>query len=156
MNKIYLAGPITGLLHADTIKWRDKFTAAFEGTNIQCFSPMRGKDHLALLDTAIAGSYPEDILACEKAIMTRDRHDCTKCDLVVMNLLKAYMPPSGKVSVGTIIEIGWADANRVPIIAIMDKEGSPYEHPMVNQAVGFRCETIEQAVETAKIILVPV
>ena len=69
-DRIYLAGPITGLKHADTIGWRQKFTALLAGTAIQCFSPMRGKDHLKLLDK-IEGSYPDNILSRSRAIMTR-------------------------------------------------------------------------------------
>jgi len=154
-DRIYLAGPITGLKHADTIGWRQKFTALLAGTAIQCFSPMRGKDHLKLLDK-IEGSYPDNILSRSRAIMTRDHFDCTRATIVVANLLREYMPENGLPSLGTVMEIGWAFMGRVPLIAIIDEKDSPYDHPMINEAIGFRVTTLEQAAETAKMILYPV
>jgi len=153
MKTIYLAGPITGLHHSDTVNWRKQFMSLM-GADVECFSPMRGKDHLARLDK-IEHSYPNDILANQRSIMTRDRYDCTRCSLIVMNLLKEAMPLDLKPSLGTVMELGWADLARIPVIAMIDKEGSPYDHPMVNEAIGFRVETIEQASRTAKIILFP-
>jgi nucleoside 2-deoxyribosyltransferase len=154
-DRIYLAGPITGCTHAETIGWRQKFAALLAGTSIQCFSPMRGKDHLKLLDK-IEGSYPDNILSRSRAIMTRDHFDCSRATLVVANLLKEYMPENGAASLGTVMEIGWCFAYRVPLIAIIDEEKSPYDHPMINEAIGFKVTTLEQAAETAKMILYPV
>jgi nucleoside 2-deoxyribosyltransferase len=152
-KNIYLAGPITGLHFNSTVNWRREFANMMDGLDVECFSPMRGKDHLHLLDT-IEHSYPDDILACQRAIMTRDRHDCTKATIIVMNLLREATA-SNKPSLGTVMELGWADLSRIPVVAIMDKENSPYDHPMILEAIGFRVETLEQAVQTAKIILFP-
>lgn len=154
-DRIYLAGPITGCTHSETVGWRTKFSALLMGTGIQCFSPMRGKDHLKLLDK-IEGSYPDNILSRSRAIMTRDHFDSSRATLVVANLLKEYMPASKLPSLGTVMEIGWTFAYRVPLIAIIDEEDSPYDHPMINEAIGFRVTTLEQAAETAKMILYPV
>jgi hypothetical protein len=159
-KSIYLAGPITGLNHANSVNWRRQFIDLMNGPGcspasvIECFSPMRGKDHLAR-HNIIEHSYPGDILSCQRAIMTRDRFDCTRCTLIVMNVLKASMADGCKPSLGTVMELAWADLARIPVIAIMDKEGSPYNHPMILEAIGFQVETIEQAVETAKFILFP-
>lgn len=154
--KVYLAGPITGLNHKDTTTWRDEFTQRVKGTGIVCFSPMRGKDHLNLLDKEWLKPDFKDAVACSKAIMTRDRFDCMGATLVVMNLLREYMPADGKVSCGSLIELGWADACRVPVIGIVDPmEKSAYNHPMVNEAIGFRVSSVQEAAEMAKIILVP-
>lgn len=154
-DRIYLAGPITGLKHADTVGWRQKFTALMAGTNVQCFSPMRGKDHLKILDK-IEGAYPDNILSRSRAIMTRDHFDCKRATLVVANLLREYMPENGMPSLGTAMEMAWCFGYRVPLIAILDEENSPYDHPMINEAIGFRVTTLEQAAETAKMILYPV
>ena len=153
-DRVYLAGPITGLKYDSTVGWRQRLTALLAGTTIQCFSPMRGKDHLNLVGV-IEHDYPGDILACQRAIMTRDHFDCERASVIVANLLKEFMPEDQKPSLGTVMEIAWGFAYRVPVIAIMDKEGSPYEHPMIKEAVGFRVETLEQAAETLKIILCP-
>lgn len=153
-KSIYLAGPITGLNHANSVNWRNRFISLLGIERVECFSPMRGKDYLAKRNV-IEHSYPDSILSCQRAIMTRDRNDCTRCSLIVMNLLKESMADGFKPSLGTIMELAWADLARIPVIAIMDKEGSPYNHPMVLEAIGFRVETLEQAANTASIILFP-
>lgn len=149
---IYLAGSITGCTHQETVSWRDEFTHRMKGTGVKCVSPMRGKSHLKLLDGPIRGSM-DDIACCARSIMTRDRFDCTRATLIVANLHQDYMAKDGKPSLGTIIELGWADANRIPIIAIIDEHG-PYEHPMLDEAIGFRVGSIHEAAEMAKLILV--
>jgi len=155
-KSIYLAGPITGLNHAGSVNWRKKFTDLMSGTGVECFSPMRGKDYLAR-EAVIEGSYPGSILSCQRAIMTRDRFDCTRCLLIVMNLLRDVAAAGQRPSLGTVMELAWADLSRIPVIAIIEKDvtASPYNHPMILEALGFQVETIEQAVNTAKIILFP-
>ena len=154
-DRIYLAGPITGCTHDETIGWREEFIHRLKGTGIQCFSPMRGKDHLNLLAKEWLDGEFKDSVACSRAIMTRDRFDCSRATLVVANLLKSYMPKDARPSLGTTMELAWADANRIPIIAIIDKpEDSPYNHPMINEAIGFRVASVVEAVEMVKLILV--
>lgn len=155
MSRIYLAGPISGCTHAETLGWREEFVNRVKGSGIQCFSPMRGKDHLALLDGPIRGSM-DDIACSSRSIMTRDRFDCLRADIVVANLLKSAMPKDEKPSLGTVMELAWADSNRAPIIAIIDPvEESPYNHPMINEAIGFRVASVHEAAELARLILVP-
>ena len=155
-KSIYLAGPITGLNHAGSVNWRKQFTELMNGLGVECFSPMRGKDYLSR-EAVIEGSYPQSILSCQRAIMTRDRFDCTRCSLIVMNLLRDAAAAGQKPSLGTVMELAWADLSRIPVIAIIEKDvtGSPYNHPMILEALGFQVETIEQAVNTAKIVLFP-
>lgn len=154
--KVYLAGPITGCTHDETVNWRNEFTNRVKGSGIICFSPMRGKDHLNLLGKDWLKPDFKDAVACSKAIMTRDRFDCMGATLVVMNLLREFMPKDARPSLGSVLELGWADACRIPVIGIIDPpENSPYNHPMVNEALGFRVTSIEEAAEMAKLILVP-
>lgn len=149
-HTIYLAGPITGCSYAGCTDWREYFKTLVPAS-VQCLSPMRGKDYLAG-EKIIDGSYPEHVLSCSRGIMTRDRFDCTRADLVVVNLLAAP-----RVSIGTVMEIAWADLLRTPTIVVMEKEGTDpanvHEHPMLAEATGFRVETLEQAAHVAKVIL---
>jgi nucleoside 2-deoxyribosyltransferase len=155
-KSIYLAGPITGLNHAGSVNWRKQFAELMSGLGVECFSPMRGKDYLES-ETVIQGSYPGSILSNQRAIMTRDRYDCTRCSLIVANLLRDVAAAGQKPSLGTVMELGWADLSRIPVIGIIEKDvtSSPYNHPMVLDTLGFHVETVEQAVHTAKIILFP-
>jgi nucleoside 2-deoxyribosyltransferase len=70
------------------------------------------------------------------------------CSLVFINLLGTK-----KVSIGTVMEIAWADANRIPIVLVMEKEGNLHDHAMINECVGFRVSTIREGIEIAKAIL---
>jgi nucleoside 2-deoxyribosyltransferase len=144
-KSIYLAGPITGLNHANSVNWRKQFSDLMQSTGVECFSPMRGKDYLARLEV-IEHSYPDSILSNQRAIITRDRYDCTHCKLIVMNLMRDAAAAGQKPSLGTVMELAWADLSRIPVIAIIEKDvtGSPYNHPMILEAIGFQVETIEQ------------
>jgi len=46
-------------------------------------------------------------------------------------------------------------AYKTPIIAIMEKEGNPHDHPMMTEAFGFRVENLDQAVDLAIVMLLP-
>lgn len=162
--KVYLAGPITGLTFGDAQDWRAYVQSKID-PRIKCYSPLRGKEYLAQRG-ALVGSYDEYPLSTASGITTRDRFDCMGSDLVIFNLLGAK-----QISVGTMIELGWADAARNPAILVMENpkaigvdgwghkvyaEGvkpNAHEHPMVTATTGFRVDNLDDAVKLAEIIL---
>jgi len=144
---IYLAGPITGLTFDGCTEWRDQFTELM-GDDYRCLSPMRAKDFLQNQKSLAAQGYSEFTLSTQKAINTRDHFDCTRANLIVMNMLGAKI-----VSIGTCIEVGWAFQARVPILLIMEKEGNIHDHAMLRECIGWQVETIEEAATIAKAIL---
>lgn len=146
MKKIYLAGPISGLTFDGAQDWRTYFTDKID-PQIACFSPLRGKDYLKIRGP-LEGSYEEFPLSTDRGITTRDRDDCMKADLVVFNMLGAQ-----RVSIGTMVEFGWADAARVPSILVMEKSGNIHDYPMVREIAGFRLTNLEDAIAIAETIL---
>src|SRR5437773_135027 len=108
---IYLAGPITGVSDADVTPWRDYVTQRL------------AKDVVALTPTRDATDSTEDFpltiekLRHGKGVVSRDRFDVARCDLVFANVLRAK-----RVSVGTVGEMFWADAFRKPVILIINGE----------------------------------
>lgn len=148
MKSIYLAGPITGLTFGACTDWREYVKTKLMGSCIECFSPMRGKEYLKN-EEYIKSSYKNITTSTQKGIMTRDRFDTTQCDILVVNLLEAQ-----KVSIGTVMEIAWADMLRKPIILIMEKDNI-HDHPMLNEAAGFTVNNLDEAVDLIKIILNP-
>ena len=151
---VYLAGPIAGLGYQDATDWRRIAAASLRGP-IQALSPMRGKDYLAHVESDVGFSATCDEyghlspLSTPRGIMTRDRFDATRCDVLLVNLLGAK-----KVSVGTVMEIAWADLRRTPIVVAIEPDGSnPHEHAMINEAIGFRCATLEEAIHVVRSIL---
>jgi nucleoside 2-deoxyribosyltransferase len=151
MTIVYLAGPITGLDYAGATDWRFEAKSVLEAVGIKALSPMRGKEYLAHVK-----EFPADgdaykslgILSSNRGIITRDRFDATRCDVLLVNVLGAK-----KVSIGTVMEIAWADAHRIPIVCCIESEGNPHEHGMVTEVIGYRVETLDAALHVIKAML---
>jgi hypothetical protein len=151
MKTVYLAGPITGLNFAGCTDWRKLATERLAKDGITGLSPLRCKDYLAGLES-ISGTGKEYAhmgpLSLPRGVMTRDRFDTTRCGVVLVNLLGAKA-----VSIGTVMEIAWADLSRTPIVCAMEAEGNPHEHMMVTEALGFRVTTLDEALNVVAAIL---
>ncbi len=148
MPKIYLAGPISGLSYQACTEWRERFASLLNHRPVMCLSPLRGKEYLRQKEV-IHHDHPEHVLSTQRAIMTRDFNDCTRCDLVLVNFLGVK-----SVSIGTCMEMAWAYQNHTPVICVMEA-GNPHDHPMIREAIGFSVATIEAAAETAELVLFP-
>jgi nucleoside 2-deoxyribosyltransferase len=155
MSRVYLAGPITGESFEGATDWREWTRQALAPYGIHTYSPLRGKDYLSG-QTAISGTPGVNgqvagavrPLSTDKGICTRDRWDVQRADAVLMNLSGA-----GRVSIGTMIEIGWADAYRVPIIGVMEDE-NPHRHAMVEHLLGYIVPTLPEAVLLVRSLLI--
>ncbi len=152
-KSVYLAGPITGCSFGECTDWREYVKRELAKVGIDGLSPMRAKEYLSSLST-ISGTGKEylhmGVLSTPRAVMTRDRFDTTRCDVVFMNLLGAK-----QVSIGTMIELGWADGKRTPIVCAIEPEGNPHEHMMVSEGIGFRVTSVEEGLHILKAILLP-
>ncbi len=149
MPKIYLAGPIAGCTYDDAQAWRTFVANELDCFGVKCFSPLRGKEFLRDVGVITISTYNE-ALASDEGIVTRDRHDVRTSDLMLVNLRDAP-----RVSVGTPVEYGWADAFGIPVITVMEKEGSLYDHPFIRGLSGYRVETLEEGIELVKAVLLP-
>lgn len=151
---VYLAGPISGLNYDGATEWREGAIADLAAAGIKGLSPMRAKEYLRDQYDASGGfsatceEYGHlSCLSGPRGIMTRDRFDATRCDVILVNLLGAE-----RVSLGTVMEVAWADLKRIPIVCVMEA-GNVHEHAMLNEAIGFRCATLEEALHVIKAIL---
>ena len=147
---VYLAGPITGLSFAGCTEWRDGAIAMLAEHGIKGFSPLRAKEYLlgeSSLRDAYDGDDPTYWLSTAKAIVARDRFDCQRVDMVLMNVIGAE-----RVSIGTMIEAGWADAARVPFVLAHEK-GGIHDHAMLTQLAGWETDSLEKAIETCVAVL---
>lgn len=150
INKsVYLAGPIQGLTLSEATEWRNRFEDLLHHT-IEVRSPMRYKKSDLPLDTPLdqPGMHYEGMLTSPRAIVTRDRVDCTTAGVIVMNLTGAY-----DVSIGSMVEIGWADAFRIPIILIMEEEGNIHEHFFTKEIPAWRVQYDVEAVTVVHSLL---
>lgn len=146
---VYLAGPINGISYRDCTSWRE-YVANKLPPHIQAVSPMRAKPELRRR-RRMGGRYPAHLpLATDDGITTRDRFDVFRSDAILMNLLGAKI-----VTIGTMVELGWADALRKPVILVMERAGNVHDHPMVRHIAGFRAHTLEQGIELIVKIVSP-
>ncbi len=143
---LYMAGPIKGLAYGPATDWRLWLTNKLKYYNVECLDPLRGKTDLKC-ETSIDDVEYDTPMSCPKGIYVRDRFDALRCDLLLVNLLGAEKP-----SLGSVMEIAWADALHTPIILVMEP-GNIHEHAMVLGACGFRAQCLEEAAAIAIAVL---
>lgn len=149
MQKVYLAGPITGVSYGAAVDWREQARMFLAPFGVLGYSPMRAKDYLQD-ESVIKSFYQADTpLSTSRGIMTRDRWDVRTADLVLMNLLGAQ-----RVSIGTMMEAAWADLLRTPIVLVMEA-GNLHEHPMLLEAAGYVVPDLEIGLALTVKILKP-
>lgn len=156
VNKtVYLAGPISGLTYEEASGWRDAMQLTLAMYGIKCLKPMRAAVHLRnhkglLTDCEIVPGLESAVHAMSTplGVVTRDKFDCVNCSVVVLNLLNAK-----RVSIGSMVEVGWANANNIPIILIMEENGNCHDHAFVTECSQFRTNNILDAVEIVRAIL---
>jgi len=123
---VYLAGPITGQSYAQAVYWRTTAAETLAGV-ADCLSPMRGKYHLR--DETTIKMFYEDYKANPSAILFQDRFDVNRADVIFANCQGA-----AQVSIGTILEIGWATAQNKPVILVLDEEDKWHDHKMLTES----------------------
>lgn len=136
--RIYLAGPITGLSYGNCTNWREYAREKLAAMHIEGVSPLRAKEYLAN-ETSVGDCYSDKVLSTQKAIVTRDRNDVLVCDGVLANFTGAE-----RVSAGTCIEFGWADAWRKPIVMVLPKGDKLHDHAMLREIAGTAVETLDE------------
>ncbi len=152
MSTVYLAGPITGLNYKGCTDWRQSAADELNKVGIKALSPMRAKSYLERLDK-ISGHGRDYAhmgpMSTSQGVVTRDRFDTQKsCSVVLMNLLGAE-----RVSIGTMVELGWADSARVPVVLAMEETGNVHDHMFVRQLAGYVVGTLEEALAVVQAIL---
>jgi len=138
---LFLAGSLTGISYGDALDWR-KYVESRLPADVIAFSALRGKRHLTR-ERVLKNAYPEHLLSTPQGTITRDRYDVSRCDALFVNFLRA-----DQVSIGTIMEMAWADAWRIPIILAMEN-GNIHDHAFVRQVAGFITGDLDEAIQTA-------
>ena len=152
-KQIYLAGGMSGLTWEEADRWRRDFASLVP--DFRCLSPMRCKREKLIKnknEDKLGPTIEEEPLLSRRGIFVRDHFDCTRCDLVVVNLSNQ---DNGKeiVSIGTIFELAWAWQNRTPTVLILGEEKNVHNHPFILEAADFKVTGIEEAAEVVRAIL---
>ena len=142
MKRLYLAGPMAGLGYASASTWREKVTEGLSDI-AECLSPLRGE----MLSNGVysATATNASVFNTQNAIIGRDRADCCGSNLIFMNLLGAK-----KVSIGTMVELAWADGSRVPIIVCIEKNGNPHDSEYVRGLATYVVSSLEEGIAVAR------
>ena len=149
---VYLAGPIAGLSFKGCTDWRNYASEQLALAGIKGVSPMRAKDYLShLTNISETGEEYEHLghFSTSRAVYTRDRFDCMRCDVLLINLVGAE-----RVSIGTMFEAAWADSRGTPIVCAMEENGNLHSHMMLSEMIGFRVPTLDEALHCVKAILI--
>lgn len=147
-GRVYLAGPITGLTYDEGNDWRAEAIEHLDWHGITAFSPLRAKEYLREYG-ALEGQYHDrHPLSSPKGITTRDRWDAMRCDVLLANFVG-----SQRVSIGTVMEIAWADSVRTPVVAALPPD-DVHNHEMLKESIGFCLPTLEEALQVVVALVV--
>ncbi len=149
---VYLAGPISGQSYEGSVDWREEAHERL-APDMECFSPMRGKE---FLDQLKVGALPannegwrglgfeplEKELIQQHAIIRRDFWDVERCDMLLANLLPAG--ETNMVSIGTCFELSLALWLRKIVVVVMG-EGNIHDHYFVRESAWVVVKTLEEA-----------
>jgi nucleoside 2-deoxyribosyltransferase len=149
---VYLAGAISGLNFEGATDWREEAKAHLGEFGIKALSPLREQEHLkevgVFTDAAKETARFKSPMSMPKGLTIRDRWDAMRCDVLLVNLLGAT-----KVSIGTVMEIAWADSQGIPIVCAIEPEGNVHEHAMLMHCIGYRLPTLWDALDITRQLL---
>jgi nucleoside 2-deoxyribosyltransferase len=137
--KVYLAGPIEALSYESATTWRDRAKLLLQFRKIETIDPMRNKSFLKECDEITTRNYS----ISAKEIVSRDRRDVMNADVILMNLTS-----TNNHSVGSFVELGWADMLRKPVIIILEATSHHRNHPFIKEIAYSIVETLDDAIET--------
>ena len=145
--KVYLAGPIAGLTYDEGQDWRAYAQAVLGGAYINGFSPLRGKAFLR--DSGKIGTEGfKHALATDKGIMKRDSNDVKTSAAILVNFTEAKT-----ISRGTDMELAMAYILQVPVVVACPEDSFVLNHPMVRACIDYRVDTLDEALDIVKTIV---
>lgn len=150
--RVYLAGPISGCTYAGCVEWRERAERYLALKGILALSPMRGCSHLSTYQGPLPANFSGDQDEAH-ACYTRDHFDLRSADVVLMNL--QALGDRARVSIGTVVELGWATAYRKPLILVKPLRGmhDPHDHPFVQEAADYVTTDLDEALHIVVHIL---
>lgn len=141
MKTVYLAGPIAGCNRGEANDWRTQLTKRLSAFNIRGVSPLRCEP---LIGERYGVGYDDPRFGTAKAIASKNFLDVQMCDLTL-----CYLPREmnvRKMSLGTLLELGWAHALRKPTILVTN-DPQLIEHPVVQANASWILSTLDEAEE---------
>lgn len=138
--RVYLCGPITGISYKGAVDWRNYAAERLRDAGFMPLSPMRGKAFLEK-ETCIRDSYAGEESATKHSIFNRDKFDCVRSELLLMNLAGAK-----QVSVGSVMELAWSHMAGNFCVVVME-DGNPHVHAFVREAAAVVFGDLDEALD---------
>ena len=150
---VYLAGGIANLTGAEVINWRLEAAKQLAERDIDALDPMRAKRQRWTPSGVVSANFHDyadaGVFFTSRGIMARDSTDVRRCDALLVNLLGLQKP-----SLGTIMELAWAFILPKPAVIAIEKSGNPHDnHPMIHEAMPFRVDSLDEAIDAVAVIL---
>lgn len=139
---VYLAGPIAGLTYDEAQEWRKAATDYLNLLDVTVLNPLRVVQPF----NGVHGNQGvEEAHFSARGMIMRDRTDVYTSDLILMNLSNAK-----GVSIGSCVELGWADAYRKPVVTIST---DPKPHAFIYELSSYVVPNLHEALIIVKGIL---
>lgn len=136
--KVYLSGPISGSPDDAIVGWRQRVGQLLP-QDVELFDPTASP-----YDASSAYLVPESDseklarLAHGRLVVDRNKHLIQSSDVVLANFLQA-----DHASIGSIGELFWANAFRVPIVVVREPSGNVHDHAMLNAIASVVTHSLE-------------
>jgi nucleoside 2-deoxyribosyltransferase len=143
---VYLCGPMSGLTLQEAREWRDYATSFLRTYGIETLDPCRHSvDDARVMDNWGVEGNP---MLTGKALVTMDRADVRRCDLLLCNFLLAKKP-----GIGSLMELAWADLLGKPIVLVMEERGNFNDHAFVREICGIQFTEFQSALDAVALQL---
>lgn len=138
--KIYTAGPISGQGYDEVMtRYRSQVTT-LQNMGFEVLCPMTGKEYLRNEIEFKAQGYDMYPASCNHAIKERDRWMVGQVDLVLVDFTEC----KGIVSIGSCMELAWADELKKHSIVVME-EGNIHQHCFIIECADIVFPTMDEA-----------
>jgi len=138
---VYLAGSIYGCNKGEAQDWRRDVKERLASCNIMGISPLRCEP---LVGERYGVSYEDPRFGTPRAIASKNFFDVQASDMTL-----CYMPAvlnERRLSIGTLLELGWAHALGKPTILVTDYP-LLLDHPVVQANASWILGTMDEAVD---------
>lgn len=136
--RVYLSGPICGKTYEGASNWRNRAKSILHADyGIDALDPMRATEAIRHLEGPLKPVPMKHVVLSDAFINQRDFMDVKNCDAMLV-----YLGDAEQISIGTMMEIGFAYALQKPMVCVLDPI---HDHPMVRDACRVLAKDLEEA-----------
>lgn len=138
--KIYTAGPISGQSYDQVMKRYRGQVKVLQDMGYEVICPMTGKEYLRTEIELKAHGLDQHPVSTNHAIKERDRWMVGSVDVVLVDFTEC----AGVVSIGSCMELAWADELKKHSIVVME-EGNIHQHCFIIECADIVFPTMVEA-----------